>query len=85
MHKSAVLAASAALGLAFTYAGSVYSAPSIYPVDTARFLAGSRFDFKVEFDGKVNEKDVRVLINGMSMALPANPAPGASFSLSLMV
>ena len=27
-------------------------------------LAGSRFDFKVEFDGKVNEKDVRVLING---------------------
>ena len=85
MHKSAVLAASAALGLAFTYAGSVYSAPSIYPVDTARFLAGSRFDFKVEFDGKVNEKDVRVLINGKSMALPANPAPGASFSLSLMV
>ena len=31
MHKSAVLAASAALGLAFAYAGSVYSAPSIYP------------------------------------------------------
>lgn len=80
MHKSAVLAASAALGLAFTYAGSVYSAPSIYPVDTARFLAGSRFDFKVEFDGKVNEKDVRVLINGKpaeSRGLcPKNPESG---------
>lgn len=64
MRKGAVLAAAAALGLAFSYAGSVYSAPAIYPVDTARFLAGSRFDFKVEFDGKVAEKDVKVLING---------------------
>lgn len=76
MHKSAVLAASAALGLAFTYAGSVYSAPSIYPVDTARFLAGSRFDFKVEFDGKVNEKDVRVLINGKPAESVLGGKPG---------
>jgi alkaline phosphatase len=76
MHKSAVLAASAALGLAFAYAGSVYSAPSIYPVDTARFLAGSRFDFKVEFDGKVNEKDVRVLIDGKPAESVLGGKPG---------
>lgn len=35
-----------------------------YPVDTARFLGGSRFDFKVEFDGQLAEKDAKVLING---------------------
>ena len=33
-------------------------------MDTARFLGGSRFDFKVEFDGELAEKDAKVLING---------------------
>ena len=35
--------------------GTAQAATSIYPVDTARFLGGSRFDFKVEFDGVVDE------------------------------
>ena len=46
------------------FSGVAEAAPSIYPVDTARFLGGSRFDFKVEFDGELAEKDAKVLING---------------------
>ena len=34
--------------LAPAFSGVAEAAPSIYPVDTARFLGGSRFDFKVE-------------------------------------
>ena len=37
---------------ALLFSGVAEAAPSIYPVDTARFLGGSRFDFKVEFDGE---------------------------------
>ena len=48
--------------------GTAQAATSIYPVDTARFLGGSRFDFKVEFDGVVDEKDAKVLINGKDAA-----------------
>ena len=44
--------------------GAAQAAPNIYPVDTARFLGGSRFDFKVEFDGVIAEKDAKILING---------------------
>lgn len=56
--------------------GMAQAATSIYPVDTARFLGGSRFDFKVEFDGVVDEKDAKVLINGKDAAsvLGAKPA-----------
>ena len=56
--------------------GTAQAATSIYPVDTARFLGGSRFDFKVEFDGVVDEKDAKVLINGKDAAsvLGAKPA-----------
>ena len=49
---------------ALLFSGVAEAAPSIYPVDTARFLGGSRFDFKVEFDGQLAEKDAKVLING---------------------
>ncbi len=49
---------------AMLLSGVAEAAPTVYPVDTARFLAGSRFDFKVEFDGQIEEKDARVLING---------------------
>ena len=49
---------------ALLFSGVAEAAPSIYPVDTARFLGGSRFDFKVEFDGELAEKDAKVLING---------------------
>ena len=46
---------------ALLFSGVAEAAPSIYPVDTARFLGGSRFDFKVEFDGELAEKDAKVL------------------------
>ena len=45
-------------------AGAAQAAPAIYPVDTARFLGGSRFDFKVEFDKVIKPSEASVLING---------------------
>lgn len=54
---AAVLAPSLAVS-----APAIY--PVIYPVDTARFLGQSRFDFKVEFDSLLNAADAKVLING---------------------
>ena len=45
---------------ALPFSGVAEAAPNIYPVDTARFLGGSRFDFKVEFDGQLAEKDAKV-------------------------
>lgn len=43
-------------------------AQTIYPLDRAEILAGSRFDFKVEFPGSPAEADVRVTINGQPAA-----------------
>ena len=40
------------LGMALLTA-TAQAAPAIYPVDTARFLGTSKFDFKVEF-GRIN-------------------------------
>lgn len=37
---------------------------SIYPVDAAKFLGKSHFDFKVEFDSVLKQDQVSVLING---------------------
>ena len=42
---------------------------AIYPIDRARFLAGSRFDFKVEFDRKVAADAVTVTVNGVNAEL----------------
>lgn len=39
-------------------------AADIYPIDRATILAGSPFDFKVEFEGTVKPEDVRVTVNG---------------------
>ena len=47
---------------ALLFSGVAEAAPSIYPVDTARFLGGSRFDFKVEFDGQLAEKDAKAVL-----------------------
>jgi alkaline phosphatase len=41
------------------------SAGAIYPIDRAHFLAGSRFDLKVEFDQIVPSDRVSVKINGV--------------------
>ena len=47
------LMSAAVLNFAFV---SVCYAQTVYPIDRAEFLAGSRFDFKVEFPGLVVRK-----------------------------
>lgn len=49
-------------------ASSPLRAQTIYPLDRAEILAGSRFDLKVEFPGAPAEGDVTVTINGASPA-----------------
>uniref|UniRef100_Q07VP0 Alkaline phosphatase n=1 Tax=Rhodopseudomonas palustris (strain BisA53) TaxID=316055 RepID=Q07VP0_RHOP5 len=44
------------------------SAQTIYPIDRAEILAGSRFDFKVEFSGEVDPAAVKVTVNGQEPA-----------------
>ncbi|PIO98726.1 alkaline phosphatase [Pleomorphomonas carboxyditropha] len=39
-------------------------AATVYPLDRATILAGSPFDFKVEFDGQVKAEDVKIVVNG---------------------
>ncbi len=60
MHKLIV----PALMGAMLSCGTAFAAPAIYPVDAARFMANSRFDFKVELDSVVSRDDVKVTING---------------------
>jgi alkaline phosphatase len=52
---------------------SAAQAGAIYPIDRAAILAGSNFDFKVEFDQMVDAKDVKITINGQ----PATSVLGA--------
>ena len=40
------------------------SAQVLYPIDRAEILAGSRFDFKVEFPAVADPARIRVTING---------------------
>lgn len=37
---------------------------TVYPIDRATILAGSPFDFKVEFDAAVKAEDVKITVNG---------------------
>lgn len=39
-------------------------AQTVYPIDKAEILAGSRFDLKVEFPGQFERGDIKVLVNG---------------------
>jgi alkaline phosphatase len=39
-------------------------AATVYPLDRATILAGSPFDFKVEFKGTVKPEDVKITVNG---------------------
>lgn len=64
MRGSLWLAAAIATGLAAGPAG----AQTIYPIDRADILAGSRFDFKVEFPDAPAQADVTVTINGKPAA-----------------
>ena len=51
-------------------------AGAIYPIDRASILAGSRFDFKVEFDAASSASDIRIAVNGAdyAKALGGKPA-----------
>ena len=56
-------------------AGAV-DALTVYPIDRAQILAGSRFDFKVEFDGIVESADTKVPSTGSRSRLrSARPPP----------
>ncbi|MGI6245497.1 MAG: alkaline phosphatase [Pseudochelatococcus sp.] len=46
----------------------VAGAQTIYPIDRATILSGSKFDFKVEFPEVVKEADVKILVNGEDYA-----------------
>src|SRR5262245_54899655 len=50
-------------------------AGAIFPIDRAAILAGSKFDFKVEFDAAVGENDVRITVNGVDAAKVLGKAP----------
>src|SRR5262249_46625303 len=52
-----------AVGLGLSWPAAI-AALTIYPVDRAEILAGSRFDLKVEFDGVIGRADVKVTVNG---------------------
>jgi len=61
------------LGLAMTWAAVVLGAApagaiTIYPIDRAQILAGSRFDLKVEFDGVLGAADAKVTIDGTDLS-----------------
>lgn len=49
---------------AFAMLPCLVTAQAIYPLDRATILAGSKFDFKVEFPTIVKPEDVQILING---------------------
>lgn len=42
--------------------------PVIYPLDRAEILAGSKFDFKVEFPGTPDPRNLTVTVNGVDAA-----------------
>jgi len=49
---------------ATTFLAGAAQAATVYPLDRATILAGSPFDFKVEFDGVVKPEDVKITVNG---------------------
>lgn len=64
-----------AAALAASVAGGSAFAQTIYPIDRADILAGSRFDFKVEFPNGPAQGDVGVTINGKPVAEILGKAP----------
>ena len=65
-----------ALSILLLVAASASRAGAIYPIDRAAILAGSRFDFKVEFDAASEAGDVKISVNGADyvQALGGKPA-----------
>src|SRR5260370_30620381 len=62
------IALTGALATALLTMTGVAEAQTIAPIDRATILAGSKFDFKVEFPGVVEAKDVKVTVNGLDPA-----------------
>jgi alkaline phosphatase len=58
----------ASTGLAIWMAASTSPAQTIYPIDRAEILTGTRFDFKVEFYGLADPAKVYVSLNGEDYA-----------------
>jgi alkaline phosphatase len=54
----------AAAALIVLLTGYQAVAQTIYPIDRAAILAGSRFDFKVEFPDRVDPSKLKVTVNG---------------------
>ncbi len=62
-----ILSAAVALQALGWLAPGVAPALTIYPIDRAQILAGSRFDLKVEFDGVLTESQAAVTVNGQPL------------------
>jgi alkaline phosphatase len=54
---------------------SAAHAGAIYPIDRAAILAGSRFDFKAEFDAASSASDVKISVNGADYATALGGKP----------
>src|SRR6516165_3496654 len=63
MHRSAAL-----LPFVMALLGAGAQAQTIYPIDHAEILAGSRFDMKVEFPGLADPAQVALTLNGRPVA-----------------
>ena len=64
------------LGLALAaLAGAPATAQSIYPLDRAEILLGSKFDVKVELEGNVAADAIKVTINGRDAAAVLGKPP----------
>src|SRR2546430_7173216 len=59
MHRSF-----AAAVFGFALLGTSAQAQTIYPIDRAEILRGSRFDVKVEFPGLADPAKVKITLNG---------------------
>ncbi len=57
-----------------TLAAAPAAAQTIYPLDRAEILAGSRFDLKVEFPGAPTAGEVKVTVNGQDPTVMAGRA-----------
>ena len=57
-----------AIAVAVLLSASPARAQTVYPIDRAEILSGARFDFKVEFAGRVEPDKVKVLVNGEDYA-----------------
>src|SRR5262245_36766724 len=58
----------AVAGFVFSAAATVAVAQTVYPIDRADILAGSRFDFKGEFAGLADPAEVSLTLNDQDHA-----------------